>query len=94
MKNEIVIYQPENMPIRIDVRIEDETVWLNKNQIALLFGRDRSVISRHINNVFKEGELIKEEVCAFFAHTSQQDIVRFAFSKLDEDANDILEKCS
>ena len=45
MKNEIVIYQPENIPVRIDVRIEDETVWLNKEQIALLFGRDRSVIS-------------------------------------------------
>ncbi|MCD6556554.1 MAG: virulence RhuM family protein, partial [Bacteroidales bacterium] len=76
MKNEIVIYQPEEVSIRIDVRIEDETVWLNKEQIALLFGRDRSVISRHINNIFKEGELKKEEVCAFFAHTTQHGAIK------------------
>ena len=79
MKNEIVIYQPENIPFRIDVRIEDETVWLNKEQIALLFGRDRSVISRHINNIFKEGELVKEEVGAFFAHTTQHGAVKGKF---------------
>jgi hypothetical protein len=79
MKNEIVIYQPENIPVRIDVRIEDETVWLNKEQIALLFGRDRSVISRHINNIFKEDELVKEEVCAFFAHTTQHGAVKGKF---------------
>ena len=70
MKNEIVIYQPDELTSRIEVRIEDETVWLNKEQIGLSFGRDRSVISRHINNIFKEGELQKEEVCAFFAHTT------------------------
>ena len=53
MKNEIVIYQPDDFETRIDVRIEYETVRLNKEQIALLFGRDRSVITRHINNIFK-----------------------------------------
>jgi hypothetical protein len=74
--NEIIIYQPKDVSIRIDVRIEDETVWLNKEQIALLFGRDRSVISRHINNIFKEGELKKEEVCAFFAHTTQHGAIK------------------
>ncbi len=46
--NETIIYQPKDVSIRIDVRIEDETVWLNKEQIALLLGGDRSVISRHI----------------------------------------------
>ena len=60
MKNEIVIYQPKEISTRIDVRIEDETVWLNKEQMSLLFGRDKSVISRHISNIFKEGELEKE----------------------------------
>ncbi len=76
MKNEIVIYQPDEISVRIDVRIEDETIWLNKEQMGLLFGRDRSVISRHINNIFKEGELQKETVCAFFAHTTQHGAVK------------------
>ncbi len=71
MKNEIVIYQPNELTARVEVRIEEETVWLNKEQMSLLFGRDRTVISRHINNIFKEGELQKEEVCAFFALTTQ-----------------------
>ncbi len=71
MKNEIVVYQSQELAQHIEVRIDEETVWLNKEQIASLFGRDRSVISRHINNIFKEGELHREEVCAFFAHTTQ-----------------------
>ena len=71
MKNEIVIYQSQELARHIEVRIEAETVWLNKEQIASLFGRDRSVISRHISNIFKEGELQREKVCAFFAHTTQ-----------------------
>ncbi|MBN2745928.1 MAG: virulence RhuM family protein, partial [Bacteroidales bacterium] len=71
MKNEIIIYQNEESSIKIEVRLEDETVWLTIDQISTLFQRDRSVISRHINNVFKEGELNKEVVCAFFAHTTQ-----------------------
>jgi len=76
MKNEIVIYQPKEISVRIDVRIEDETVWLNKEQMSVLFGRDRSVISRHISNIFKEGELEKEKVCAFFAHTTQHGAIQ------------------
>jgi len=76
MKNEIVIYQSKELSQHIEVRVEKETVWLNKEQIASLFGRDRSVISRHISNVFKEGELQKEEVCAFFAHTTQHGAIK------------------
>ena len=76
MKNEIIIYQPKEISIRIDVRVEDETVWLNKEQIGFLFGRDRSVISRHVNNIFKEGELQKREVCAFFAHTTKHGSIK------------------
>ncbi len=67
MKNEIVIYQPEDIPVRIDVRIEDETVWLNRHQIATLFGRDVKTIGKHINNVFSEGELSKTATVAKFA---------------------------
>ena len=55
-KGEIVLYEPDSS-IRLEVRMENETVWLNLNQMALLFGRDKSVISRHIKNIFYEGEL-------------------------------------
>jgi len=51
--------------------LENETVWLTQAQMAELFQKDRTVITRHINNVFKEGELEKEEVCAKFAHTTR-----------------------
>ncbi len=76
MKNEIILYQTEELAQHIEVRVDDETVWLNKEQISTLFGRDRSVISRHINNIFKEGELQKEEVCALFAHTTQHGAIK------------------
>ena len=58
-KGEIVMYQPDET-IRLEVRVENETVWLTQQQISDLFLRDRSVINRHINNVFKEGECDKE----------------------------------
>ena len=58
-KGEIVMYQPDET-IRLEVRVEDETVWLTQQQITDLFQRDRTVINRHINNVFKEGECDKE----------------------------------
>ena len=56
---EIVMYQPDET-IRLEVRMENETVWLTQQQMAELFHRDQSVIARHISNVFKEKELIKE----------------------------------
>ena len=58
-KGEIVMYQPDET-IRLEVRVENETVWLTQPQISALFLRDRTVINRHINNVFKEGECDKE----------------------------------
>lgn len=76
MKDEIVIYQANEIPTRLEVKIENETVWLNMEQISLLFGRDRTVINRHINNIFKEGELIKKEVCVIFAHTTQHGAIK------------------
>ena len=63
-ENKIVIYQTEDGQTQIDVRLENETVWLTQAQMAALFQKDRTVITRHINNIFKEGELEKEEVCA------------------------------
>lgn len=60
---EIILYQPDNS-ISIEVRMEAETVWLNLNQMAILFDRDKSVISRHIRNIYTEGELKKEATVA------------------------------
>jgi hypothetical protein len=54
MKNEIVLYRPNEMAEHIEVRLENDTVWLNRNQIALLFGRDVKTIGKHINNALKE----------------------------------------
>ncbi|MCL2638701.1 MAG: virulence RhuM family protein [Oscillospiraceae bacterium] len=59
-ESEIIIYKTADGLTKIDVRMENETLWLNQAQIAQLFGRDISVISRHINNIFKEGELDKK----------------------------------
>jgi len=61
----------EDGQTQIDVRLENETVWLTQVQMAELFQKDRTVITRHINNVFDEGELNREEVCANFAHTTR-----------------------
>ena len=60
MKNEIVIYQPEEISTRINVRVEDETVWLSQAQMTELFQSTKQNISLHINNIFKEGELQKK----------------------------------
>lgn len=57
MKNEIVLYRPNELAEHIEVRLDEETVWLSQEQLAHLFQRDQSVISRHIRNVFKEREL-------------------------------------
>ena len=60
MDSEIIIYQTEDGQTKIETRFENETVWLTQEQIVMLFQRDQSVISRHINNIFSEGELDKE----------------------------------
>ncbi|NLR61077.1 cytochrome C biogenesis protein CycH [Chitinophaga polysaccharea] len=67
--NQILIYQTVDGEATIDVKLEDETVWLSLNHIAELFSRDKSVISRHISNIFKENELEKNSVVAKNATT-------------------------
>ena len=64
----IIIYQTTDGETRIDVKYQDETVWLSQAQMAELFQKDRTVIGRHINNIFKVGELERETTCANFAH--------------------------
>lgn len=67
----IEIYRSPEGNIEQNVKLENDTVWLTQSQMAELFGRDRTVISRHVNNCFKEGELDKSLVCAKFAHTKK-----------------------
>jgi hypothetical protein len=67
---EIIIYQSVDGKAKLDVRMHGETVWLTQLQMAKLFGRDKSVINRHINNILKEGELDEKVVVANFAITT------------------------
>jgi hypothetical protein len=82
-ENQIIVYQP-NETVRLDVRLENETVWLTQEQMSLLFGRDQSVIARHVNNIFNEGELNKNSVYAKNAYTaSDGKTYQVAFYNLD-----------
>jgi hypothetical protein len=76
MKNEILIYRSNELVEHIKVRIEDETVWLNRNPLAILFGRDIKTIGKHINNIFRAGELFKDVVVAKFATTTQHGAIK------------------
>ena len=69
---EIIVYKSDDKSTDFQVLLDDnkETFWATEQQIALFFKRDRTVINRHISNIFKEGELIRDSVCADFAHTA------------------------
>ena len=71
MDKQIVLYEGEK-DVRLEVKTDGETVWLTQRQMCQLFGRERTVITKHINNIFKEGELEREVVCAKFAHTTHR----------------------
>ena len=68
MKNEIILF--ENQDVKLEVNMKDETVWLSQQQMAQLFGKDRKTITRHIQNIYKDEELDKNQVCSFFEHTA------------------------
>ena len=72
-RNEIVIYQPDDIT-RLEVRLRDETVWLTQAQISELFQRDQSAIARHINNLFIEHELNKDSNMQILHNTLSQSI--------------------
>lgn len=77
MKNkELAVFQAENGALELRTDRDNDTVWANLEQISALFGRDKSVISRHIKNIFKEEELNKEVVVAFFATTTQHGAIK------------------
>ena len=69
MKNEIIIF--ENQNVKLEVNVNDETVWLTQAQMAMLFAKDRKIITRHIQNIYKDGELEDSSVCSFFEHTAK-----------------------
>lgn len=68
--NSIILYQGSDGKASLEVRLDHETVWLTQDQMAELFGRERSVITKHLRNVFKEGELDEDSVRAKYAHTA------------------------
>ena len=68
-QSDILVYQGD-AGVKMTVKTDGETVWLTQEQMCQLFGRDQSVIARHIGNIFKEKELVKDSVCAKFAHTT------------------------
>ncbi|MCF7848183.1 MAG: virulence RhuM family protein [Kiritimatiellales bacterium] len=69
-KSELVLYKSKDGDIQLDVQLERETIWLTQAQLAELFSTERSVITKHLRNVFHSGELDKNSVCAKFAHTA------------------------
>ncbi len=71
MNNAIQIYQSPDGQMQLDVQMDNQTVWLTQAQMSLLFQRERSVITKHIRNIFAEGELEEKVVCANFAHTTK-----------------------
>ena len=75
MDKQIVVYEAADN-VRLEVKTDGETVWLSQYQMCQLFGRDRTVITRHINNIFKEGELERELVCAKIAHTTTHGAIK------------------
>jgi hypothetical protein len=81
-ENQIVVYQP-NETVRLDVRLENETVWLTQAQLCDLFQRDVSVISRHIKNIFAEGELEKESNLHFLQIANSDRVPKHLISPAD-----------
>ena len=70
-RNEIVVYQPDET-VRPEVRLADETVWLNQARLGELFGVDRKVVNRHIHNIYKTGELEESATCAKIAQVQKE----------------------
>lgn len=72
MNSEILIYQNPDGNIKIDFRLEEETVWLTPEQMATLFGKGRSTVTEHIANVFEEGEMEQNRTCRKFRQVRQE----------------------
>lgn len=68
-ETEIIIFEDQN--VKLEVNLQDETVWLTQKQMAELFEKDRRTITRHIQNIYKDGELQEDSVCSYFEHTAE-----------------------
>ena len=68
---EFLIYKTANGDVKVDVYLHNETIWLNQKSMASLFNIDRSVITKHLKNIFETGELEEKSVSAKIAHTAQ-----------------------
>ena len=66
-RGEVILYQPDN-EVKLEVRLEDETVWLTQEQIAILFGTKRPAITKHLNNIYNSGELDRKSTCSILEH--------------------------
>ena len=84
MTNEIVLYQPDNA-VELEVRLENETVWLTQAQIAMLFNTQRPAITKHLNNIYKTGELEEFSTCSILEHMGNdgKQIYQTKFYNLD-----------
>lgn len=76
MAHKVELFKSSDNQIELKVQIDKDTVWLNQAQMSELFGRDRTVITRHIGNIFKDNELDKKVVCAKFAHATQHGAIK------------------
>ena len=74
--NEILLYTTPNGNVKVEIYLQNETIWLTQQKIADLFGVDRTVVTKHIGNIFKSGELNEQLVCANFAHTTQHGAIK------------------
>jgi len=83
-KGEFVLYQP-NEVLKIEARLENESVWLTQEQISTLFGVDRTVVSKHLKNILQSGELLENSICAIFAHmgSNGKQLYKTKFYNLD-----------
>jgi hypothetical protein len=72
-RGEIIIYQTPNGETQLDVRLEEETVWLTQEQIAFLFGTKHPAITKHLENIFNSGELDENSVCSILEHMGRND---------------------
>jgi len=84
-QGEIILYQPDET-VRLEVRLEDETVWLTQEQIANLFGTKRPAITKHLNNIYKSGELDIDSTCSILEHMGNDGKQRYTTKYYNLDA--------
>ena len=84
-QGEIILYQPDEA-VKLEVRLEDETVWLTQEQIADLFGTKRPAITKHLNNIYKSGELDIDSTCSFLEHMCNDGKQRYTTKYYNLDA--------